>query len=146
MKFTSEIEDNNCISFLDIKISRVNNSFSTNLYCNVTFNGVFKALLITNFESFVPISYKSSLIFLLLFRAFKLCSNFELFHQERLNLKDIFKRNGYPWYNHIQTVLKHLKLYILTQIVCSINYSIAEKFLANICCQISKIRLILWMV
>ena len=36
------------------------------------------------------------MIFTLLFRAFKLCSNFELFHQEILNLKDIFKRNGCP--------------------------------------------------
>ena len=29
-------------------------------------------------------------------RAFKLCSNFEIFHQEIIFLKDIFKRNGYP--------------------------------------------------
>ena len=85
IKFTSEIEENNSISFLDIKVSRVNNSFSTNIYRKVTFSGVF-----TNFESFIPISYKSNLILTLLFRAFKLCSNFELFHQQILNLKDIF--------------------------------------------------------
>ena len=58
--FTSEIEVNNSISFLDFKISRVNNSFSTNIYHKVTFSGVF-----TNFESFIPISYKSNLIFTL---------------------------------------------------------------------------------
>ena len=91
IKFKSEIEENNSISFVDIKIRRVNNSFSTNIYRKVTFSGVF-----TNFESFIPVSYKSNLIFTLLFRAFELCSNFELFHQEILNLKDIFKRNGYP--------------------------------------------------
>ena len=91
IKFTSEIEENNSISFLESKISTVNNSFSTNIYRKVTFSGVF-----TNFESFIPISYKSNLIFTLLFRTFKLCSNFELFHQEILNLKDTFKRNGYP--------------------------------------------------
>ena len=28
--------------------------------------------------------------------AFKLCSNFDIFHQEIIFLKDIFKRNGYP--------------------------------------------------
>ena len=100
IKFTSEIEENNSISFLDIKVSRVNNSFSTNIYRKVTFSGVF-----TNFESFIPISYKSNLIFTLLFRAFKLCSNFELFHQEILNLKDIFKRNGYPG-NFIDACIK----------------------------------------
>ena len=33
---------------------------------------------------------------MLLFRAFKLCSNFKHFHQEIVNPKDIFKRNGYP--------------------------------------------------
>ena len=100
IKFTSGIEENNSISFLDIKVSTVNNSFSTNIYRNVTFSGVF-----TNFESFIPISYKSNLIFTLLFRAFKLCSNFELFHQEILNLKDIFKRNGYPG-NFIDACIK----------------------------------------
>ena len=40
-----------------------------------------------------------------MFRAFKLCSNFELFHQEVLNLKDIFKGNGYP-YNFIDVWIK----------------------------------------
>ena len=45
------------------------------------------------------------MIFTLLFRAFKLCSNFELFHQEILNLKDIFKRNGYPG-NFIDACIK----------------------------------------
>ena len=100
IKFTSEIEENNSRSFLDIKITRVNNSFSTSIYRKVTFSGVF-----TNFESFIPVSYKSNLIFTLLFRVFKLCSNFELFHPEILNLKDIFKRNGYP-YNFIDVCIK----------------------------------------
>ena len=100
IKFTFEIEENNSILFLDIKITRVTNSFSTSIYRKVTFSGVF-----TNFESFIPGSYKSNLIFTLLFRAFKLCSNFELFHQEILNLKDIFKRNGYS-YNFIDVCIK----------------------------------------
>ena len=42
---------------------------------------------------------------MLLFRAFKLCSNFELFHEEILNLKDIFKRNDYPG-NFIDACIK----------------------------------------
>ena len=45
------------------------------------------------------------MIFTLLFRAFKLCSNFESFHQEILNLKDIFKRDGYPG-NFTDTCIK----------------------------------------
>ena len=35
------------------------------------------------------------MILSLLYRAFKLCSNFEIFHQEIIFLKYIFKRNGY---------------------------------------------------
>ena len=91
IKFTSEIEENNCMSFLDIKITRELNSFSTSVYRKPTFSGVF-----TNFDSFIPLSYKTGLIWSLLYRAFSLCSTFELFHQEILKLKDIFKRNGYP--------------------------------------------------
>ena len=83
-------KENSSISFLDIKIRRVNNSFSTSSYCKLTFSEIY-----TKFESFVCVSYELNLIFTLLFRALKLCSNFELFHQEILNLKDIFKRNGY---------------------------------------------------
>ena len=63
----------------------------TSVYRKPTFSGVF-----TNFESFVPKSYKYNLLFTLLHRAFKLCSNFERFHQEIDKLKTIFENNGYP--------------------------------------------------
>ena len=79
------------MSFLDIKITRELNSFSTSVYRKPNFSGVF-----TNFDSFIPLSYKTRLIWSLLYRAFSLCSSFELLHQEILKLKDIFKRNGYP--------------------------------------------------
>ena len=97
------------------------------IYHKITFSGVF-----TNFESFILVSYKSNLIFTLLFRAFKLCSSFELFHQEILNLKDIFKRNGYP-YNFIDVCIKRFlnkifrdkKLYALApkkELVCVLPF------------------------
>ena len=91
VKFTSETENENSISFLDIKITRDNNKFMTSVYCNPTFSGV-----LTNFESFNPKSYKYNLLFTLLHRAFKLCSNFERFHQEIDKFKTIFENNGYP--------------------------------------------------
>ena len=53
IKFTSEIEDNVSLSFLDIKISRENNKFVTSVYHKPTFSGV-----LTNFESFIPDIYK----------------------------------------------------------------------------------------
>ena len=51
------------------------------------------------------------MIFTLLFRAFKLCSNFQLFNQEILNLKDIFKRNGYPC-NFIDVCIERFLNYV----------------------------------
>ena len=82
---------NNSLSFPDIKFIRENNKFTTSVYRNATFSGVF-----TNFESFIPNSYKYVLIFTLLYRAIKPCSNFELFHQEIENLKNIFRKDGCP--------------------------------------------------
>ena len=79
------------MSSLDIKITRELNSFSTSVYHKRSFSGVFN-----NFDSFIPLSYKTGLIWSLLYRAFSLCSSFELLHEEILKLKDIFKKNGYP--------------------------------------------------
>ena len=79
------------MSFLDIKISRDNNKFTTSVSRKPTFSGVF-----TNFGSFIPKSNKYNLLFTLLHRAFKLCSDFELLHQEIDKLKIIFESNGYP--------------------------------------------------
>ena len=72
--------------FLDIRITRNNNTFMTSLYHKPSFSGV-----ITNFGSFILKLYKYNLLFTLLHRAFKLCSNFECFHQEIDKLKTILK-------------------------------------------------------
>ena len=90
-KFTSEIEENGSLSFLDIKISRENNKFVTSVYRKPTFSGVF-----TNVESFIPDIYKRGLIETLLHRNFRLRSNYENFHGEIETLKSILKYNGYP--------------------------------------------------
>ena len=66
--FTSETENENSISFLNIKITRDNNKFMTSVYHKPTFSGV-----LTDFGSFIPKSYRSNLLFTLLHRAFKLC-------------------------------------------------------------------------
>ena len=63
----------------------------TSVYHKSTFSRVF-----TNFGSFISKSYKYSLLLTLLHRAFKLCSNFECFHQEIDKLKTIFENNSYP--------------------------------------------------
>ena len=84
IKFTSEIGSNNTLPFLDVKITRSDRSFSTSVYHKPTFTGLF-----TNFDSFIPLSYKRSLILFLLHRFFNLCSNHENFHKEL----DKFKKN-----------------------------------------------------
>ena len=58
IKCTSETEMNISLSFLDIKIVRESNKVTSGLF--------------TNFESFIPNSYKYTLIFTLL-HSFKLC-------------------------------------------------------------------------
>ena len=58
IKFISEIEINNTLSFLDIKIVRENNKFTTSVYRKPTFSGVF-----TNFENFIPSLHKYALMF-----------------------------------------------------------------------------------
>ena len=52
--------------------------------------------MFTNSESFIPNSNKYALVFTLLHRTLKLCSNFELFRQEIENLKTISRKNDYP--------------------------------------------------
>ena len=79
-KLTSEM--NNSLSFLGIKIARENSKFTASVYRKPTFSGV-----VTNFESFIPNWYKYGIIFTLLHRPFRLCSNFELLRQEIENLK-----------------------------------------------------------
>ena len=75
--FTSEMEQNDSLSLLDIKISRENNKFVTSAYRKPAFSGVF-----TNFESLISKCYKRSLIDTLLHRGFSLRSNMEKFQQE----------------------------------------------------------------
>ena len=54
IQFTCEKESNNKISFLDISVTRMDNKLTTSLY----FSGVY-----LNFNSFLPINYKKSIIF-----------------------------------------------------------------------------------
>ena len=71
IKFTCENEINGTISFLDIKISRLNNKFTTSVYRKSSFTG-----LGMNFFSFCTPQFKINSIRTLIFRAFNICSNF----------------------------------------------------------------------
>ena len=91
IKFTVEREENDSLSFLDIKFFRDNGKFQTSVYRKPTFSGV-----LTNFESFLPISYKYNLVSTLLHRGFMICSSYRTLHFEILKLKQIFRSNWYP--------------------------------------------------
>ena len=54
-----------------------NGIFSTSVYRKSTFTGLF-----TNFDNFIPISYKRGLINTLLFRYFNISSSYAIFHAE----------------------------------------------------------------
>ena len=85
IKFTSECEENDFFSFLDVKITRRNNHLITSVFRKATFSGVF-----TNFKSFMPVTYKFGLVYTLLHRSFSICSSYEKFYEEIVLLKDIF--------------------------------------------------------
>ena len=66
-KFTSEAENDNSWSVLDIKITHRNPQFKTSVYRKSTFSGAF-----THYESYLDQTYKKSLLidFLFCFAAF----------------------------------------------------------------------------
>ena len=55
IKFTVEIEDNDCLSFLDVLISRTDiGKIETSIYRKRTFSGLYMKN-----DSFVPLSFKN---------------------------------------------------------------------------------------
>ena len=87
MTFSFEEEKNGKLSFLDVEVSREGNKFATTVYPKPTFSNVY-----TYFDSFLPTTYKFSMIYTLVFRCCSICSNWTNFHNDLLFLKDIFKK------------------------------------------------------
>ena len=91
IRFTFEVEKDNCLPFLDVDVFRENGKLSTSVHRKDTFSGVF-----TNFKAFLPDVYKKGLVATLLHRAYTINSSFLTLHAEVEKLKTIFKKNGYP--------------------------------------------------
>ena len=90
--FTKEEEQDNKLSFLDVLLTRTTDgSIVTSIYRKPTFSGLYM-----KWDSFVPKSYKKGLVNCLVFRAWKLCSSYVLFHSEILFVKELLMSNGYP--------------------------------------------------
>ena len=91
ISFTIENEKDNRMSFLDVNIIREKDKFTTSVYRKPTFSGIY-----THFDSFLPSSNKIGLLHTLLYRCFRICSDWTKFHLELVKLTDVFKNNGYP--------------------------------------------------
>ena len=91
INFTSELECNGKLPFLDNLIDRKDGKFITSVYRKPTFTGVY-----THYQSFIPSVYKFGLLSTLLFRYFSICSSYALFHLEVIEFKKIFLKNCYP--------------------------------------------------
>lgn len=69
MSFRSNSENQNRMSFLDIKIICENIKFATFISCKPTFRGVY-----AHFESFLQSTYKFGTVYKLNYRCFWMCS------------------------------------------------------------------------
>ena len=88
IKFTTE---NHSIAFLGVFISGINNQNLTfQTYHKSTYSG-----LLLNFKSFTSFSYKISLIKCLIDRSFKICNNWNSFHNDIENIKSNLIKNAY---------------------------------------------------
>ena len=91
MSFSMETEKENTLSFLDVEVICEQGKFTTTIYRKPTFSGVY-----SNFESFLPSVYKFGMVYTLVYRCFRICSNWIQFHTELIYLKGIFQKNSYP--------------------------------------------------
>ena len=91
IKFTSELEENKRISFIDVLVNKMDGLFSTDLYRNPTFTGLGRnwiAQEIINLNSIWYHAYWKELI--------PICSSYQSLSKEIKYLLRYFCQNGYP--------------------------------------------------
>ena len=93
IKFTTEIQNNKCINFLDALVDNSPTTVTTSTFRKPTNTGLY-----SKWSSFVPRRYKYNLVNCLLDRASKICSSYESISSEVDNIKVMLGRNGYPAY------------------------------------------------
>ena len=104
IKFTLEKQNNHSIVFLDIFISGINKQ---NLTLQTYHKSTYTRLLL-NFKSFTSFSYKISLIKCLIDRSFKICNNWNSFHNVIENNKSSLIKNAYPPFLIDKVIKKYL--------------------------------------
>ena len=115
IKFTIKKQVNHSISFLDVFISGIDNqSLTLQTYHKSTYSG-----LLLNFKSFTLFSYKISLIKCLIDRSFKICNNWNSFHNDIENIKSNLIKNEYPPFIIDKVIKKNIS--ITSYLVIKIN-------------------------
>ena len=92
IEFTSEIEENGSLSFLDVDLKRTMTGFETSVYRKPTFTG-----LTTKFTSYIPLQFKRNLVSTLVFGAFQISSSYFSFDKEIRYLRKMLFNNGFPY-------------------------------------------------
>ena len=103
IKFTCEEGNDNKISFLDISITRTENTLTTSIFKKKTFSGVY-----SNFHSHLPTDYKKGLISTFLHCSYNICSDYTSLHQEILFVKSVWQKNSFPLFFIDKCVKKFL--------------------------------------
>ena len=137
INFTSETEIDGRLPFLDMVVDRNGGKVTTSVYRKPTFTGLY-----THFHSFLPSMYKFGLLSTILFRYFSLCSTYAIFHQEILNFKKIFLKNGFS----LSFIEKSIKIFlnkifvkkVLVDTVPKRNYNIVLPYLGPLSDKIQK--------
>ena len=88
--FTYEVRGNNTISFLDVHIERMANSYKISVFKKPTDTGVY-----LNASSECPARYKESTVKALIHRTYKVSSDWNVFNSSIDTLKQTFINNGY---------------------------------------------------
>ena len=91
LKFTCEIEKDNCISFLDMLIINDNGALSSKWFRKQTDTG-----LTLNFHSLAPLRYKKSVMIGFVHRIYRSCSSWAMVHKGLEEAKVILIKNQYP--------------------------------------------------
>ena len=92
ISFTYEKENKSQLTFLDVLFIRNGRHLDTTVYWKVIHNDLY-----LHWDAFAPVSWKWGALKTLVNRAYLVCSNKELLHNELAYLKSVFlKENGYP--------------------------------------------------
>ncbi|KAL9979348.1 hypothetical protein ACROYT_G016999 [Oculina patagonica] len=123
VSFTMELEDNNKLPFLGMEIIKNGSQLDTKVYKKPTDTG-----LLLHYQSHVDVKYKHSLLKTMLNRAFKLSSNWQLFHQECERLKETFANLQYPESLVETTIRQFVEAKVVTGNACPQQQQIGISF------------------